>query len=126
MSVLGLMARAVLRTVARLAGSVVALAMLELPGWESDRGPQRRGLSRVVGDKECPQVLKKLGRSALGLPDFVCLSAGEDALLGEGTFSYGPVQVRTRYTRWRWRIADIDLPEFGESLTLVRWVGRKG
>ena len=103
----------------------VRVVFMDLPGGgeQSPRTLQRRGLSRVYGRVRCPELRALLRRRCTPVPSFVRMSRGGDALLGEGTSSYGPAEVVDAYRRWRWEVAQVYLPEVGEELTLVRWIG---
>lgn len=118
----------VARAMARVAGRAGLVPVSVLAGGfgldaiRSDRAVQRRGYSRLIGLWRAPRFRELMSRSCNdGVPAFLMVSKRGDALLGEGNCSYGPIHVTDSYHRWRWQVSHVELPELGESLTLVRW-----
>ena len=125
-STVELIGRAAGRVLLRIASVPIGLALsFDVPDVTKDRRKQREGFSRAVGTRRCPQFTQLMRRKcADGVPAWMRLSQRQDAVLGDGNCSHGPIVVVDSYRRWRWQVTVVGVPEFGESFTLQRWVRR--
>ena len=121
-----LVARAAGRALLKGASVPIGLALsFDVPYVTKDRRKQREGFSRVVCRRRCPQFTQLMRRKCdQGVPAWMRLSQGQDAVLGDGNCSHGPIVVVDSYRSWRWQVTVVGVPEFGEWFTLQRWVRR--